>query len=516
MKRICLILIIINTATLIYSQSVWTGNAAVSGEKEFESYYSEDSITGKFLGASNSFPGSTEVTVTNPRNGKKVSVSIVKRLSQPGLFLVLSPEAGKAINLPDDDILNVEVVVSRKNEEIFSSYSDDKAYSDDPDLNPSAEIPSDKPGSGSALNTDVVELPSIPEKTAEPEIEPPVQTGVNEFIPPVVMNEEGFAYDEGYDPLIVMESENESEPLEPGEIVEIIDDPVSLARTITGSVAEPDIPLPETYDTKDLPGSYTVELPENSGLESSPEVIGITPESEAFSDTLKSTIILAEPDFPESELVESGILEPEAFSDEFMDTDIEDLLITESMEKAPVVKDPVITEVVISESEIEEDDLFFEEAPVIEKEQLIEEQPLISKAEEIDPANVIYFLTPGDFRPPPQSEEKIEKEKLKEKVKETVVVALPVERSKLEAMIVTELHNGGSYLQLGTYRSVEVLYNQIERINNLYPAIVLTTGSEENKLYKLLIGPISRDEKGIVMTRFRSQGYSDAFLYSPR
>ncbi|MCP4164199.1 MAG: hypothetical protein GY760_29420, partial [Deltaproteobacteria bacterium] len=81
---------------------------------------------------------------------------------------------------------------------------------------------------------------------------------------------------------------------------------------------------------------------------------------------------------------------------------------------------------------------------------------------------------------------------------------------------VSELRNGGSYLQLGLYGSIDVLYSRLESINDSYPSIVLTVGKEDNLMYKLLIGPISRDEKGIVMARFRNIGYNDAFLYSPK
>ncbi|MDA3812446.1 MAG: hypothetical protein PF518_19180 [Spirochaetaceae bacterium] len=484
MKRICLIFILVNTAVILFSQSVWTGNAAVSSEKEFESYYSENSSTGRYLGASNSFPGSTEVTITNPRNGKTVLVSIVKRLSQPGLFLVLSPEAGKVLDLPDDDILNVEVEVKRKNEEIFSTYSEDKPYSDDPDLNPSAEILASTTADQipeSDSNGDNKTAATVG-KAVEPKIEPPVGTGVNEYIPPVVFNSDGVVYDEGYDALVLLDDKEENS--KPEEIVEIIDDPLVLPQSITGSVSEPEIPLPETYDSTDLPDSYETENITDTVIDSSPEVIGITPENENFSDTLDNRIVMTEPELLDSELVERGFMEPEALDSEFMDADINDLLITKQPEKVPETGNVEITENVI-ESEMETE---------------IEETP----------ANVIYFLTPGDFRPPPQTVEK------KEKIKEKTIVALPVEKSEIDDMIVRELRNGGSYLQLGIYGSVEVLYSHIEKINKSYPSIVLTMGDENNQLYKLLIGPISRDEKGIILTRFRSQGYEDAFLYSPK
>ena len=604
MKRISLILILICAATVLFSQSVWTGNAAVSNEKEFESYYSEDSATGKYLGASNSFPGSTEVTVTNPRNGKTVSVSIVKRLSQPGLFLVLSPEAGDEIELPDDDILNVEVVVRRKNEEIFSNYSDDLPYSEDPDLNPSAEL---APESVFTEDTsaDLAELTAakeVEEEIApEPEIEAPVESSVNEYIPPVVLNSEGTPYEEGYDPLVLIEGEEESG--QPEEVVEIVDEPELLAESIMSTVSEPAVPLPDTYDETDLPESYEPELLEETVIDSSPEVVGVSPESESFSNTLENSPIVAEPELMESELVETGIIEPEDLDSEFMEAGIDDLLITETAEQEPEIEQPELSDLLIAEPEIEElefeevviaepeiEEIVVPETSIVEPGSIVAEtfdsesiesviiepdvsEPIVSDSEvakpfvvepiviepdvfesivsdtevsepdviepevtepiviepevsesvviapetvvpEETPENVIYFLTPGDFRPPPQSEEKKEKEK--EKVKEKTIVALPVERSKLEEMIVTELRNGGSYLQLGTYGSMEVLYTQIERISEAYPSIVLTMGEEDNQLYKLLIGPISRDEKGIIMTRFRSMGYGDAFLYSPR
>lgn len=508
MKRIYLIFLIINTVTLIYSQSVWTGNAAVSGDKEFESYYSAESATGKYLGASNSFPGSTEVTVTNPRNGKSVSVSIVKRLSQPGLFLVLSPEAGNAIELPDDDILNVEVIVRRKNEQIFSSYSEDKPYSDDPDLNPSAEIIADSSAGEQTSLDDLDSSISSIEKLTEPGIAPPVETGVNEYIPPVVSNNEGIVFDEGYDPLAVLGEEGGSKSSEQGETVTIVDEgnsPVESAE----SDWEPEVPLPETYDSTDLPDSYLDDFPQDA-IMASPKVIGETPEREIYSDPINTSIALAEP-----EMIESDLVEPEIVDDEFLNADIDDLLFVENPEKEPVIIEPEIEEFVVSEPADEPLVTESEEIVVVEPELSIEEpEVVLAEPEEIDPENVIYFLTPGDFRPPPKSENKKEKEK--EKVKEKEIIALPVERSELEEMIVTELHNGGSYLQLGTYGSVDLLYSQIKQINDAYPSIVLTMGAEDNKLYKLLIGPISHDEKGIILTRFRTQGYSDAFLYRPR
>lgn len=556
---------LILSAALLYSQSVHFGTAAVSGEDEFSSYYSDEIATGKYVGASNSFPRSTVVTVTNPGNGKSVSLTIVKRLSQPGLFLVLSPEAGSAIGFPDDDVLDIQAVERRKNDEVFSSYAEDRPFSEDPDLNPSAELtsavtPIDTAGEAVAEEaadpTETLALSADVEITAEeePEVEaePPVESSVNEYIPPVVMNSEGTAFEEGYDPLVLLDTGEDSEPK---EIVEIIDDPLALAETITGSVEEPSIPLPEKFDESDLPDSFDPGLP---GEEEEAEVVEAAEpaisepvfalESEDLDpDSLETSIddlLISEPVAPEGDTGVGGLTgitvsEPEIGelpADERetvvmipeleLDAEVLDLeTVTEPEiglpEETPALIIPEIEEIVIIEPEAEPE---IDETPVTEEQEpiLVEPEPLPETEEELltmtmpaeeTPENVIYFLTPGDFRPPPRTEKKEEKEKAKEEEKK--VVPLTVERSELEHMIVRELRNGGSYLQLGTYSSVDVLYSTIESISDAYPTIVLTMGERDSQIYKLLIGPISRDEKGIVITRFRSLGYGDAFLYSP-
>ena len=121
--------------------------------------------------------------------------------------------------------------------------------------------------------------------------------------------------------------------------------------------------------------------------------------------------------------------------------------------------------------------------------------------------NVIYFLTPSDFRPPtgpvPVREEKEE------------IVPVLVDRSALEDYIVANLNNGSSYIQLGAYSSPESIYSEIEDIEARYPMVVWTENNTGGTIYKLLIGPLTRDETGVLSYRFRDSGYADLFLYKP-
>lgn len=121
--------------------------------------------------------------------------------------------------------------------------------------------------------------------------------------------------------------------------------------------------------------------------------------------------------------------------------------------------------------------------------------------------NVIYFLTPSDFRPPTQP---IKSEKLSEEI-----IPVLVDREALEDFIVNQLKNGSSYIQLGAYSTAVSIYSEIEAIENRYPMVVWTEQKNGKTLYKLLIGPLTQDETGVLSYRFRDSGYADLFLYKP-
>jgi hypothetical protein len=121
--------------------------------------------------------------------------------------------------------------------------------------------------------------------------------------------------------------------------------------------------------------------------------------------------------------------------------------------------------------------------------------------------NIIYFLTPSDFRPPTGP--------VPVKGEEEEIVPVLVDRSELKDFIVNQLNNGSSYIQLGAYSNSESIYNEISAIEARYPMVVWTENRSGNTLYKLLIGPLTKDETGVLSYRFRDSGYADLFLYKP-
>jgi len=175
------------------------------------------------------------------------------------------------------------------------------------------------------------------------------------------------------------------------------------------------------------------------------------------------------------------------------------------------VTDALVTPVEILSEEVPAGEIIAEEIP--SEPDAETETAVLTEADEIRDSilptgdNVIYFLTPSDFRPPTGPVD------VKEDAGEIVPVL--VDRSSLEKFIVSQLNNGSSYIQLGAYTSPESIYEEILSIEDRYPMVVWTENGRDGTLYKLLVGPLTRDETGVLSYRFRSTGYNDLFLYKP-
>ncbi len=360
------------TLALVWSvtaEPVWSGNASVDST-EFINFVEDTPLAG----ASSSFTRNTVVEVTNPQNGRTIEVTIVKRAPRPGVFLVLSGQAGEALDFPADQVIPVQVRVVTDKEE--SGY-DSRFESTDPDINPAVNLPASE---ASAL------VPPDPEGT-------------------------------------------------------VVSGDTEAGLSLTEAAED----IPVDSEIRDLP-----------------------PETDSFLDEPVPVPLPAEPE----ELL--------ALAEETPDKG--DVLPEETEESVPEVE---VTETPVIDS--------VAEVPA----ELIPENP--------DEDNVIYFLTPSDFRPPVAPVETAEEE----------IVPVYVERDVLEDQIADQLKNGSSYIQLGAYTSAEIVYSEMESIASRYPMIVWTDKVDKETVYKLLIGPLTSDETGVLVYRFRAGGYPDLFLYKP-
>jgi cell division protein FtsN len=70
------------------------------------------------------------------------------------------------------------------------------------------------------------------------------------------------------------------------------------------------------------------------------------------------------------------------------------------------------------------------------------------------------------------------------------------------------------YLQLGAYSTRSLADKLAKELASSarYTVEVLPSSSGDHILYKVLIGPLNRDESGTLLFQFRARGFKDAFV----
>jgi hypothetical protein len=94
------------------------------------------------------------------------------------------------------------------------------------------------------------------------------------------------------------------------------------------------------------------------------------------------------------------------------------------------------------------------------------------------------------------------------------VSAEPIVTGIFSVPVINKLEHGKYYLQLGAYSKAEAIEPAISRIGNSYPIVVQNGGSTDSPVYRILLGPVNLGESGALLERFKSSGYSDAFVRS--
>ena len=81
-----------------------------------------------------------------------------------------------------------------------------------------------------------------------------------------------------------------------------------------------------------------------------------------------------------------------------------------------------------------------------------------------------------------------------------------------QIMMVTKLQQKKHYLQLGAFKEKNSAIKAAGNLEAEYPVTILTDEASAGVSYKLLLGPLTADESGIMLYNFRAGGYSDAFI----
>ncbi len=158
----------------------------------------------------------------------------------------------------------------------------------------------------------------------------------------------------------------------------------------------------------------------------------------------------------------------------------------------------------------------------------------------LPPQDAVLALEPADFRPPqavepepepaperepePVAEPEPEPEPVEpepgpelaaEPEPEPVAPAPePVVTATATLPIVEGLENNQFYLQIGAYRDPASAEVAVNALAPSYPISVLPLERERATLYRVMVGPLNRDETGTLLLFLRARGYADAFLRS--
>lgn len=77
--------------------------------------------------------------------------------------------------------------------------------------------------------------------------------------------------------------------------------------------------------------------------------------------------------------------------------------------------------------------------------------------------------------------------------------------------VVERLDPSGYYVQLGTFRSEETLFRTLNRVRTYVPLVVQQT----SRGLRLLAGPVTEGQVGLLLRHYQGQGFRDAFVVRP-
>ena len=359
------------------------------------------------------------------------------------------------------------------------------------------------------------EEPEVEEEAfEEPEEEAEAETESEESEEP----EEEAVEEEAFEDEALEESyEEEFEPEETEENTEESEEPEEEA--VDEEAFEDESPAPEEEDSE--------EALEEEAFE----------EEEAAEEEFTEDELPAEEEFAEEELpaeespVEEEAAEAEEYSEEGPEA-IEEKPAEEAFEADELGELPAETEPVEAPAE-EASEEEFEDEP-LESEELEEYEAIVLVPVESNPPEVEETVN----EPVEEDEvedvvsedelEAIEEDKFEEPAAEinksvSTITLKPVEETKAPAASsydkylvpsLKDLQSGKYYIQIAVYSNDDNILEVINKYGNNYPVTIVPMAGGVKK--QVLIGPVTMDEYKVVLERFKSYGFKDAFLRKVR
>ena len=480
------------------------------------------------------------ISVTNIAGDATVDILVIGALDpSEGVAIMLSPEAAEAIGI-DSSANNIVKITKRsgQDDQVFGNavISKSSAEIDDFDDEEFESIGAEQ-NSDAFDNTENEEPEEFEEEAAEEE------------------TFEEAAEDETEEPETEIAEETEEEPEVPEAVEEAEEE-----EAFEEEVIEEEETADEEFEEEETPVEDAEEENEEEAFEDeTPDAIEEAAEEEAFEED-KLDELPAEEESEEESVEE----EPEEFEEEAAEPEIEE----ETEEEETVEED------IPEEEESLEEEAFDEETPADIPEETTEAEDDVPAAEafeadelddlpaetEAEPETEVseesieenetdeyeaIVLVPADANPPENEEDEVEDviseddiDAIDEEITLTPLVEEtpaepeepkpepepepePEQEPEQEPKAVTSydkymvpslknLESGKYYIQIAVYSSEDNILDVINKYGTNYPITIVPMAGGSSK--QILIGPVTMDEYKVVLERFKSYGFKDAFL----
>lgn len=495
--------------------STWEGSAVMGGLEDFPS----DDL----FGACNSFPVNSSVEVENLDNGKKITVVISQTIENPAVFMALSPKAASSLGMKRGTAARVRVVAAPAASAAAPRPGLAPGSSADPDYNPSvlayAKPSSEKEGgaSGSELSgllggsaakgsesSADIETVAAPEEEAPLEASPTAIAMAAPALAEPAETEAQAAAQEETAPQAASLEEKAAEAA-PAEATPAPETEAAPAKAT---------PEPETGATTAEAGPEAVEAAESPAPEAATELAAAEPavaepEPAETAETVESAALApaAEAAAPaaEPEAIAAGGVEapPEAPAEAA--PELESASVAAPAEAAPALAEAEPS------AEEKEADVVLSLEPTAERPPLAEKGPAAQAGAEPEAiaayggaaaAPSALALEPAQPQPSPAA------------------MAAPASKTGRPAQDpagvprIEVLAKGSYYVQIGVFATDDALTAAVSALGaKRYPIAYERVESMASAAqYRLFVGPLRRDESGLMLKKIKAMGYRDAFL----
>jgi hypothetical protein len=482
------IAVVLALVPLMGAWCVWEGNAGIAAVAEFPG-------SGMYA-KSDMFPRNTIVEIENLETGLRVRAVVTGSSAVPGLVAVLSPETASALRIKPGQVSRVRIripvpVGEKAARGTISSGS--SAASRDPDINPAEASLSNRPKD-----------PSVPlSSIVDPGVEPMVNASSVGAAAATTMaaaaetagTEAAFTVSESPE-IAATETPAETVTTEAATAESTVASGEAMVTADDIETAEETIPVPASGETAPLLTDSSVPV---EGAETTDAT---APDAVSPSAMEEAAIMASTPD--------------EASSAEAS----EDLASTEPTADTPVAAYEDEPALAAGEETVTTVDLVPAEPnpPVAAPESALE-GPSIVVVPELPPmerspedAGTVEYAPPlyaPEYTVTAPVEPALPVESAPPVAPAVVSeVAKPLERT-MDLPIVSSLEKGAYYVQVATYRDADNARRFVGDWGKKYP-VCMERGSSDS--LKVCIGPVSKDEYGAILERFKGLGFKDAFL----